>query len=120
MIRYIGKFVQHLSAVSALSRQLTQKGVARKTRHQEAFNELKQRIANTPTLKFLDVQQLVTYLQTRQSVGMAQSTHKKVATSLMHPGVLHQQKAITHLLKTKYVQFCMVAKYFTITSTVRK
>ena len=47
MITYLGKFVQNLSAVSAPLRELTQKGVAWswEVRHQEAFNELKQRIA---------------------------------------------------------------------------
>ena len=61
MITYLGKFVQNLSAVSAPLRELTQKGVAWswEVRHQEAFNELKQRIANAPTLKFYDVRQPV-------------------------------------------------------------
>ena len=61
MITYLGKFVQNLSAVSAPLCELTQKGVAWswEVRHQEAFNELKQRIANAPTLKFYDVRQPV-------------------------------------------------------------
>ena len=61
MITYLGKFVQDLSAVSAPLRELTQKGVAWswEVRHQEAFNALKQRIANAPTLKFDDVRQPV-------------------------------------------------------------
>ena len=61
MITYLGKFVQNLSAVSAPLRELTQKGVtwSWEARHQEAFSELKQRIANAPTLKFYDVRQLV-------------------------------------------------------------
>ena len=54
MITYLGKFVQNLSAVSAPLHELTQKGVAWswEARHEEAFNELKQHIANAPTLKF--------------------------------------------------------------------
>ena len=60
MITYLGKFVQNLSAVSAPLCEITQKGVAWswEARHQDAFNELKQRIANTPTLTLYDVQQL--------------------------------------------------------------
>ena len=61
MITYLGKFVQNLSAVSAPLRELTQKGVAWSWEvcHQEAFNELKQHIANALTLKFYDVRQPV-------------------------------------------------------------
>ena len=61
MIIYLGKFVQNLSAVSAPLRELTQKGVtwSWEACHQEAFNKLKQRIANAPTLRFYDVQQTV-------------------------------------------------------------
>ena len=57
MITYLGKFVQNLSAVSTPLHELTQKRVAWswEVRHQEAFNELKQRIANAPALKFYDV-----------------------------------------------------------------
>ena len=61
MITYLGKFVQNLSAVSTPLRELTQKGVAWSWEvcHQEAFNELKQCIANALTLKFYDVRQPV-------------------------------------------------------------
>ena len=61
MITYPGKLVQSLSAVSAPLRELTQKGVAWswEARHQEAFNELKQRIANAHILKLYDVRQPV-------------------------------------------------------------
>ena len=49
--------MENLSAVSATLRELTQKGVAWswEVHHQEAFSELKQRIANGSTLKFHDV-----------------------------------------------------------------
>ena len=60
------------------------------------------------------------FLQMRQSVVMVQSPNKKMAPSLMHQGVLHQQKAITHQLKANYLQFCMVAQDSMITSMVRK
>ena len=61
MITYPGKFVQNLSAVSAPLRELTQKDMAWscESRHQEAFSELKQHIADAPTLKFYDVRQPV-------------------------------------------------------------
>ena len=52
MITHLGKFVQNLSAVTAPLRELTQKSVAWswETCHQQAFNELKQHIANAPPL----------------------------------------------------------------------
>ena len=92
MITYLGKFVQNLSVVSAPLRELTQKGVVWtwEARHQEAFNELKHRIANAHTLKFYDVRQPVIVSTDASKRGMAQSSHKKGAPSLMHPGVLHQ------------------------------
>ena len=101
MITYLGKFVQNLSAVSAPLRELTQKGVSwsREARHQEAFNELKQRIANAPTLKFYDVRQPVIVSTDASKRGYGAVISQESGPILMHPGVLHQQKAITHQLK---------------------
>ena len=78
MITYLGKFVQNLSAVSAPLRELTQKDVAWswEARHQEAFSELKQCIANAPTLKFYDVRQPVIVSTVHQSVVMVQSSQE--------------------------------------------
>ena len=60
MITYLGKFLQNFLAVSEPLRELTQNMAwSWEVRHQEAFSELKQCIANAPTLKFYDVRQLV-------------------------------------------------------------
>ena len=101
MITYLGKFAQNLSAVSAPLRELTQKGVAWswEAHHQEAFNELKQRIANAPTLKFYDVRQPVIVFTDASKRGYGAVISQESGPISYALGVLHQQKAIMHQLK---------------------
>lgn len=107
MINYLGKFIPNLSELSAPLHELTCKNTERCwfKQHQDAFDDLKQKISSPPTLKYYDIQKPVTLTCNASPFGIGAECLQEGAPVAYASG--HRRALCTYRKRTFCSCICM-------------